>query len=161
MTISSKTGFAAASAAVSLAAFALASPAQAGVKVGELNCHVRGGWGYVLGSSKDMDCTFSPTRGEPEHYVGSLSKFGVDVGYTHKSVLLWAVVAPDSGPQRGALAGGYAGVTASAAVGVGAGAHVLVGGFRRSITLQPISVSGEQGLNVAAGVGAMRLRHAS
>jgi hypothetical protein len=83
------------------------------------------------------------------------------VGYTHGGVIVWEVVAPASGSGRGALQGRYVGATASAAVGVGGGAHVLVGGLHRSIALQPLSLAGERGLNLAAGVGAITLRHVS
>jgi hypothetical protein len=73
---------------------------------------------------------------------------------------VWDVIAPSSDMRPGALAGGYGGVTASATVGVGVGAHVLIGGFDRSISLQPVSVEGNSGLDVAAGIGAMNLKHA-
>ena len=146
-------------AAALAAAVAFAAPAQAdGVKIGTLECHVSSGWGFVFGSSKDLRCTFSPGKGVAEHYVGSISKFGVDIGYTSSAVIVWAVFAPQSGPKRGALAGDYAGATASATVGVGVGAHALVGGFDRSITLQPLSIEGNTGLNVAGGIGAMSLK---
>jgi len=152
--------FAIAAAATALAVGLATSPASAdGVKIGTLTCHVASGWGFVFGSSKDMRCNFSPNRGMGEHYIGSISKFGVDVGYTSSSVIIWGVFAPQSGVKRGALQGDYAGATASATVGVGAGANVLVGGFDRSITLQPISIEGSTGLNVAAGIGAMKLRY--
>jgi len=142
------------------AAVALAAPAQAdGVKIGTLTCHVSSGWGFVFGSSKDLRCNFAPDKGMPEHYVGTVSKFGVDLGYTSSAVIVWAVFSPNSGPKRGALAGDYAGATASATVGVGVGANVLVGGFDRSITLQPVSIEGNTGLNVAAGIGAISLKH--
>ena len=59
----------------------------------------------------------------------------------------------------GALAGSYAGATASATVGVGVGANVLIGGSNRTISLQPVSIEGNTGLNVAAGIGAITLRH--
>ena len=146
---------------VAAALVALAAPASAGgVKVGTLTCHVASGWGFVFGSTKDMRCNFSPASGPGEHYVGTISKFGVDVGYTSSAVIIWEVFAPNSGIKRGALQGGYAGATASATVGVGAGANVLVGGFDRSITLQPLSISGSTGLNLAAGIGAMSLKYA-
>ena len=149
-----------AGAALAAAAVALAAPADAaGVKVGTLTCSVASGWGFVFGSSKDLRCNFHPNAGVSEHYIGSVSKFGVDIGYTDSSVIVWAVFAPTSGMKRGALQGGYAGATASATVGVGAGANVLVGGFDRSITLQPISVEGSTGLNVAAGIGAINLKY--
>jgi hypothetical protein len=146
--------------AAALAALAFAAPASAdGVKIGTLTCHVASGWGFVFGSSKDMRCNFSPSAGMSEHYIGSISKFGVDIGYTSSSVIIWEVFAPHSGLKRGALTGGYGGATASATVGVGAGANVLIGGFDRSVTLQPLSISGSTGLNLAAGIGAMRLRY--
>ena len=152
---------AASGAAAVVAVLALASPAAAsGVKIGVLSCHVSSGWGFIFGSSKDLHCNFSPSaRGIGERYVGSVSKFGVDVGYTSGGVLVWDVVAPSGGIKRGALAGAYAGASASATVGVGAGANVLVGGFNRSITLQPLSIEGNTGLNVAAGIGEITLHY--
>jgi len=152
---------AASGAAAVAAALTLANPAAAaGVKVGVLSCHVSSGWGFIFGSSKDLHCNFSPSgRGFGERYVGTVSKFGVDVGYTAGGVLVWDVIAPTSTVKRGALAGAYAGATASATVGVGAGANVLVGGFNRSITLQPVSIEGNTGLNVAAGIGEITLHY--
>lgn len=147
-------------AAAVVALLALAGPAgAAGVKVGVLTCHVSSGWGFIFGSSKDLHCNFSPSHGYGERYVGSVSKFGVDVGYTSGGVLVWDVFAPTSTFRRGALAGSYGGATASATVGVGAGANVLVGGSGRSIDLQPVSIEGNTGLNVAAGIGEITLHY--
>ena len=81
-----------------------------------------------------------------------------DIGYTEGGVLVWGVVAPSSDIRPGSLDGDYVGASASATVGVGAGANVLVGGFDRSFALQPLSVSGNEGLNVAAGVGEISLK---
>lgn len=160
MNISRQILASASAAFVALTALAYSAPADAaGVKVGVLNCDVASGWGFVLGSSKQLRCTFSPLQGRTEHYVGTVSKFGVDIGYTRGGVIIWDVVSPTASAKEGALQGGYAGATASASVGVGGGAHVLVGGFQRSIALQPISITGESGLNVAAGIGAISLRH--
>ena len=61
-------------------------------------------------------------------------------------MIVWAVVAPTGHVGRGDLAGHYAGATANAAVGVGVGANALIGGFHRSVALQPVSVAGETGL---------------
>ena len=146
-----------AAAALAAAAMAFGAPAQAdGVKVGVLTCHESSGWGFVFGSSKSLHCIYHH-GGYSERYNGDVSKFGVDIGYTSSAVIVWDVFAPNSGPERGALAGEYGGLQASAAVGPGAGANVLVGGFHRSFTLQPISIQGEEGLNVAAGIGSMTL----
>jgi len=150
-----------ATAAVAALAFSsAANAAPAGVKVGELTCNVASGWGFVFGSSKDLHCTFRPSGRNPEHYVGTISKFGVDVGYTEGGVLVWGVFAAASDVREGALQGNYVGATASATVGVGLGANVLVGGLDKSIALQPLSVEGNRGLNVAAGIGAISLKSA-
>jgi hypothetical protein len=138
-----------------------AAPADAaGVKVGVLTCHVSSGWGFVFGSSKDLNCSYSPKKkgNRTEHYTGTVSKYGVDIGYTESAVIVWAVVAPSSDLKPGALEGNYAGVSASATVGYGVGANALLGGFDKSIALQPLSVEGNKGLNVAAGIGAITLK---
>ena len=148
--------------AAALGALALASSAQAaehGVKVGELTCNVASGWGFVFGSSKDLRCVFRQSNKHAVHYSGSINKFGVDIGYTEGGVLIWGVVAPTSDVRPGALAGDYVGVSASATAGVGVGASVLVGGFDKSFSLQPLSVSGNEGLNVAAGIGSITLKY--
>lgn len=129
-----------------------------GVKVGVLSCNVSSGWGFVFGSTRDINCTFSPAKGSLEHYSGHISKFGVDIGYTQGGAIVWAVFAPTTDLAASSLAGDYAGATAGATVGVGAGVHALIGGFRKSISLQPVSIEGNAGLNVAAGVAEMTLR---
>src|SRR5476649_955145 len=149
-------------AAVAVAGLGLASAADAaphGVRVGDLTCNVASGWGFVFGSSKDLHCTYRG-NGHREHYIGSISKFGVDIGYTEGGVLVWGVFAPTSDLRKGALSGDYVGASAQATVAVGAGANVLIGGFDKSIDLQPLSVEGSKGLNVAAGIGSISLREA-
>jgi hypothetical protein len=150
--------------AVTLLAAPLLAPgiaeAKSGVNVGGLSCTVEGGVGLILGSSKDMNCTFSPAGGgKKEYYVGSISKLGVDVGVTSKSYISWVVFAPGK-IKAGALAGSYGGASAEATVGVGLGANVLVGGLDKSIALQPVSVQGQEGLNVAAGISSLKLARA-
>ncbi len=147
--------------ALTSSAFAQAGTAQdkGTVKVGFLSCNVASGWGLIFGSSRELDCTFTPTSGEPEQYKGSISKFGADIGYVQSAVILWTVLAPSTTVGKGALAGHYAGATASATVGIGAGANVLVGGMHSSIALQPISIEGNAGLNVAAGIATINLHY--
>lgn len=138
---------------------AAAAPAQAaGVKVGTLTCNVESGWGYVLGSQKEVNCSYVPVKGSPDRYHGEITKVGVDIGYTRGGVLIWTVIAPASELEPGVLEGSYGGVSASATAVVGVGANVLVGGLDKSITLQPISIEGNTGLNIAAGISAMNLR---
>jgi hypothetical protein len=130
------------------------------VKIGTLTCHEASGWGLVVGSSRHVDCVFS--NGEAvEHYAGSINKLGADIGYKSGAKIVWAVIAPSERPSTGALAGTYVGATASATAGLGLGAHALLGGFDRSIALQPLSVEGNGGLNVAAGIGELKLRTAA
>jgi len=144
-----------ASAAVTVTATANAAE----VKAGMLTCHVSSGWGFVFGSSKDLRCVFQPAEGAVEHYHGTINKFGVDLGYTQAGVIVWGVFAPSSTVHSGGLSGHYVGATAQATAGVGLGANVLVGGFRHSIMLQPLSIEGSTGLNVAAGIGSITLHH--
>lgn len=139
------------------AAFAPPAGAQGGVNVGNLTCNVSSGWGFVFGSSRALNCTFAGAGGRYDYYVGNIMKFGVDIGYTQGGVMIWTVVAPTAAIAPGSLAGSYAGGTASATVGVGVGANALVGGSGNTIALQPLSLEGNSGLNVAAGIGAIQL----
>lgn len=126
---------------------------------GFLTCHVASGWGFIFGSSHKIKCTYSMQKGYKEYYDGSISKFGADIGYQGAAVMLWGVATPTTNLGAGSLAGHYAGATAGAAVGVGGGANVLVGGFKKSIQLQPLSIQGANGLNVAAGVAVLDLKY--
>ena len=149
-----------------LAALAVAFPIPASAqtanrtKVGTLSCDISGGIGLIITSKKDVTCMFTPSqRGPREVYVGSISKFGLDLGATAGGEMIWAVYAPTT-RRFGALAGHYGGASAEATVGAGVGANVLVGGSDRTVTLQPVSVQGQAGLNVAAGVAGLDLRPA-
>jgi hypothetical protein len=142
------------------AAFPTLAAAQAGrVKVGTLTCNVSPGLGYVVGSRREMSCTFTPSSRRRELYVGSITRIGLDIGATSAGRLVWAVYAPGSA-ARGALAGSYGGASAEGTVGAGLGANVLIGGSNRSIALQPVSVQGQTGINLALGIAGLELRAA-
>jgi len=144
--------------AASLIALGLSMvPAEAkeGVKVGLLSCDIEGGVGFIIGSSKGVDCVFEG-GGRVEHYAGSIDKFGIDIGVTKRTAAAWVVFAPGK-LKRGALEGSYGGASAEATVLAGVGANVLVGGFEKSVNLQPVSVQVQTGLNIAAGIAALRL----
>jgi len=146
-------------AVAALGALAVFAPASAAhVEVGVLNCTVYGGAGLVFGSTKDLDCTFKGTSGGTEHYRGSISKFGLDLGFTSKSKIIWTVLAPSADLPGGALAGNYGGLSAEATVGLGVGANALIGGSNDTVALQPVSVQGQQGLNFAVGISQLQLR---
>src|SRR5262249_55805271 len=136
---------------------AFGTPAQADVRVGVMTCDMDGGFGYILGSSRGRHCTFVPAAGAAEHYAGTISKFGVDIGYVQNAVIVWSVVAPTVALPSGSLTGTYGGATASATIGVGVGANVLVGGSSDTISLQPVSIEGGTGLNVSGGFASMSL----
>lgn len=146
--------------AISFAALALVAGqarAEGGVKVGMLTCGVHSGFGWIIGSSKKIQCTYHPAGGgAPEFYEGRIGKLGVDVGYTAQTGIAWAVFAPGN-VRHGALKGSYTGASAEATVIGGLGANVLIGGFHHTINLQPVSLQAQTGLNVAAGIGSLSL----
>lgn len=150
-------------AALALSLGLAASPANAqegGVEVGQLNCEVAGGAGFVFGSTKNISCTFTHADGSfpDEVYAGTIQKFGIDIGITGEQVILWTVVAAqDNVYQPGALEGTYSGATASAAFVAGLGANVLLGGSEDSFALQPVSVSAGTGVNLAVGLAQITL----
>lgn len=131
------------------------------IRIGTLRCDVTGAaLGFVFGSTREANCVFSGVnRSTPERYVGEINRYGVDLGFTNSAVMLWGVLAPTTDVQPGVLAGTYRGVSGNVTAGVGVGANVLVGGSDRSIQLQPLSVEGNTGLNIALGVAELTLRH--
>lgn len=158
------TRLATAAAAVALCAAALPASAQQGIEAGRLECVIEGGTGFIVGSSKDLACTFDPVGSEfaPEPYFGVVNKYGLDVGTTGATFMQWIVLAPSADVYApGSLAGNYVGASAGASVGVGAGANLLVGGSGSSFTLQPLSVETQTGVNIAVGVTDFQLRSAS
>jgi hypothetical protein len=153
-------------AAAAIAAATLAmitSPADAQprqLQVGQLTCSLSASIGLILGSQKNVNCVFRGQPGEPEEaYTGTMTTIGVDIGVTTGGVIVWTVFA-DSNRYRGMLAGTYAGATAEASVGAGVGANILVGGSNHTVTLQPISLQGQLGFDIGAGIGALELHAA-
>ena len=128
------------------------------VQAGTLSCSVEPGTAFIFGSTREINCFYTRADGRSERYVGEIQRWGVDLGFTNAATVIWGVVAGTRDLAPGALAGDYGGVSAAVTAGVGAGANVLVGGSNRSIALQPVSVEGNTGLNIAAGIGAIRLR---
>jgi hypothetical protein len=143
------------SAALVLAALTGSAQAQERVQAGSLTCDVSAGIGLIIGSQRNVSCTFTPSVPGPiEYYTGTISKIGVTGG----GIMVWLVFAPTNRPVGG-LSGNYVGGSAEASVVAGVGANALVGGSNRSVALQPLSVSGQVGLNIAAGVAGLDLRY--
>ena len=126
------------------------------VQVGTLSCSISAGIGLVVASQRNVACNFQPDNGPPEAYTGTITRIGLDVGFTTGGAMVWGVFT-DTNRYAGMLTGTYAGATAEATVAAGLGANVLVGGSNHSVALQPLSVQGQLGLNVAAGIGALDL----
>jgi hypothetical protein len=142
-------------------AFAGGAAAQEKVAVGQLTCGVRGGMSFVFGSTRELRCTFNvDLTSDGERYEGSIQKYGLDLGYTGNALMTWTVLAPSRGLRSGTLSGKYYGVAADASAGIGGGANVLVGGSNNTISLQPVSVQGQTGLNAAVAVAEVELHPA-
>jgi hypothetical protein len=131
--------------------------AQNRVEVGMLDC--RGATtSFIIGSVTELGCMFRPPNAPPEPYRAVIRRVGVDIGVGQQVALQWAVLAPSRQIGRGELAGNYVGAAASATVGVGVGANALVGGSNNTIALQPVSLQGQTGLSIAAGIAGLELR---
>jgi hypothetical protein len=129
------------------------------VKVGGLGCTMSPTIGLLVVSEQKLNCKFTPDGPYPvENYTGTMGTVGIDVGVIGGGLLAWAVYMPTQGPPQGSLAGTYGGASGSIALGVGAGANVLLGGSGRSVMLQPISVEGSVGIEVTLGVSALTLQ---
>lgn len=140
-------------AALAVATAMAPSPASAAsVKIGLLTCATGPSIGLLITSSEKISCSFVPDAGTPEHYSGHIRKFGLDIGITAASVIIWGVFSSQSGYAPGSLAGTYVGVSAEETIVVGLGANILVGGSSKQIALQPLSVQAQAGLNLAVGV---------
>ncbi|KQV83664.1 DUF992 domain-containing protein [Rhizobium sp. Root1220] len=144
-------------AAISVAAANVSNAAEH-VEVGTLDCDVAAGVGVIIGTQQEARCTFTPSAsGHVERYTARINEFGIDIGEVKATKLAWLVYAPTS-RDKAALSGTYSGVTADVAVGIGLGANVLIGGLNGTISLQPISVKAEEGVNIAVGVTSLTLQ---
>ena len=128
------------------------------VQVGVLECRGGASVGFVVGSVTNLGCVLRAEGLPEDRYIATIRKVGLDLGITQESALAWAVFAPVTRLGPGDLAGNYAGVQGSAAIGVGVGGNALIGGSNNTIALQPLSLQGQVGLSVAAGLESLELR---
>jgi hypothetical protein len=135
----------------------MAVPVQAnGVKLGTLTCQIEGGPGLLIGSVRQGECTYRDNQGHTKSYDATFSRLGIDVGVSGNKTIVWSVFGAD-GVSNGGLKGTYTGITAEASLVIGVGANALIGGFKSGIVLNPVSISGHTGINVAAGAATLRL----
>ncbi len=139
---------------------AAGAAAQARVQAGILQCRGAPTTSFVIGSVHQLGCMFQSNRGPQFRYYGIMNRVGLDIGFTEKSALAWAVFAPTNRIGPGDLSGNYGGITAGAAIGVGGNANLMVGGSNNSFALQPLSFEGQTGLDVAIGIAGLELRYA-
>jgi hypothetical protein len=142
-----------------LAIPATQASAQSRTKVGVLACNLAPTAGFVIGSHQPIACTFTPDYGRRrERYAGAIDRVGLDLGVTSGGRLIWHVFSQTAAPPPRSIAGTYIGASGDAALGVGGGANVLIGGSYRTVSLQPVSFEGQSGVNIGAGVAALTLR---
>lgn len=137
------------------------SAQAANIELGLLTCDIDAGTGFLIGSRKDLECVFTPANEDAndEWYFGTESKFGLDIGTTTATVVKWIVLGINTDSlAHGALAGKYVGVSASASLGVGLGVNALIGGSNKGFILQPFSLEGSVGVNLAIGLTGIVLR---
>src|SRR5215470_19575861 len=139
--------------ALALSASVADTQAQQGtVQVGVLECRGGASIGFIVGSVTNLGCVLRAAGRPDDFYVATIRKVGLDIGITEESALAWGVFAPVAQLGPGDLSGNYAGAQGSATLGVGVGGNVLVGGSNNSIALQPLSVQGQVGVAIAAGL---------
>ena len=148
---------------LSIAIVALIAPiasanAVPAMRAGVLQCHGGQNVGFVVGSVTSLECVFQSEGRRPEPYIATVKRIGLDLGITEQTQFSWAVNSPDGRLGYGGLGGSYGGVGANASVGVGFGGNFLVGGPANAYALQPISVQGQTGFNVAAGIAGIDLQ---
>ncbi|POF29720.1 DUF992 domain-containing protein [Roseibium marinum] len=150
--------FALAAAALFVSGPVLADENSPTVEIGTLKCLVEGEHSFIVGSTATLGCSFNPADGGAvEYYSGKVRDYGLDIGKTSEGTLVWGVLAPSANRKPGLLAGTYGGVTAGASLGAGINVNALVGGFDRSIALNPFSVESKTGTNLTLGVSKMTL----
>jgi hypothetical protein len=146
-------------AALSLSVAATSADAQSRVRAGGLSCNLSPTVGLIIGSRQQIQCTFTPsTGGRVEYYSGHIGRLGLDLGVTGGGRMIWGVFARTTKLPPRTLAGTYVGASGDASLGLGGGANVLVGGSNRTISLQPLSLQGQVGVNLAVGIASMTLR---
>jgi hypothetical protein len=139
-------------------AISTATAQGAKIVAGTLTCKGGPNVGLVVGSQQKLDCKFNPAgKGREREFKGTITKVGLDIGYKAESVIIWTVLGSSDKVPSKVLVGNYGGVSAEVSVALGVGANALVGGSDKSIVLQPLSVQGQTGLNLAVGVTGLTL----
>lgn len=141
-----------------ITAFQPALAASEHFVAGRLECDLSRSDGAILGAKQDVSCVFYPSQSAASvRYTGVIDNFGVDIGTIKEAKLIWAVDAVSRHASYD-LEGTYRGIEAAAALGVGGGAVILTGGTDGTLTLQPLAVDGQEGLDISVGVTQLLLK---
>ncbi|MGJ5178642.1 DUF992 domain-containing protein [Bradyrhizobium oligotrophicum] len=127
------------------------------MRAGVLECEGRRTSGRLVMSQARLRCVFRSQGRQPERYVAKVRRYGLDLGLTDETRMAWVVNAPVNDFGRSELRGRYGGLAANAAALVGFGGSFLVRDTDRAAALQPISLQGQTGLNLAAGITEVEL----
>jgi len=139
----------------------LAAPAfaDADVKLGTLTCRLTGVEDEIVYSDQKFACSFEPSSGKVESYIGEIKEVGIDLSVEKNYTLTWYVLAASVDAYKpGELAGTYLGASADAAAGSGGGAQYLVGGFNNLFNLQPWVAGEETGTGISVGIESFELK---
>jgi hypothetical protein len=130
------------------------------VYIGALTCDVAENTGYLIGSSKDMDCVFEPLIGGQQAYDGKFNRLGIDVGYTKKMHMMWKVFSIGSNHGSDALIGKYLGENAAITADQQTGGNWLYGGQDGAAVLQATALldGSDLGYKVEYGVARITLK---
>lgn len=135
-----------------------ASAESAQIKAGTLTCEGKGGIGLIVGSQEKLSCAYEPVDGGAKRFFeGTITRVGLDIGIRGKSIMVWTVLGSTTQLPAEALSGTFAGASGEVSAGIGGGANVLVGGNKKSVVLQPLSVKAQTGVNLAVGVAGLKL----
>jgi hypothetical protein len=141
------------------AAVASSAFADADVRLGTLTCRLTGVDNDIVYTDEKFACSFEPSDGKVESYIGEIKEVGLDLSVTKNYTLTWyVVVASTVSYKPGQMAGTYVGASADVAAGSGGGAQYLVGGFNKQINLQPWAGASESGTGVSVDIEQFELK---
>ena len=132
--------------------------ANSRIYIGALSCNVAGGTGYVLASSKTMECVFLDRNGQSAEYSGTINKVGIDIGYTKAVHTVWRVYSLGSDRKANQLSGTYVGEQGTVAAGGQAGGNWIYGGPNAEIGMVASGIVKDAGYNLATGIAEMSLK---
>jgi hypothetical protein len=130
------------------------------VYIGALTCDISASNGYLITSSKKLECVFEPLTGGSQAYEGEIRRLGLDLGYTKPQKMLWKVFSIGSDHGVGAVQGNFIGENAGVTAGKEIGGNWLYGGKDGAAVLQGTAffTGTDDGYDIQYGVAQMSLK---